>query len=115
MSKEQEQLKINQEIQRQESKADHLRNESHKVQETFDNLQSNLRRGYLELTHLNQEISHFGGKESVIIQQKDEEQALFFRRQLGKLQEDFHQEYNKQTKLIANEKEALQRKRSELV
>lgn len=111
---EQEQLKLTKAIQQQETKTDDLKNEGKKVQETFDNLQFDLRKGYQELTRLNQEEIHFGGKDTIMTQQKEDEQSLYFRRQLGQLQEEISQQYSQQAKLIENEKEVLQKKRSEL-
>jgi len=112
---EKEKIELTKAIQQQETKTDDLRNERHKVQETFDNLQVDLRKGYQELTRLNQEEIHFGGKDTLITQQQEDEQSLYFRRQLGRLQEEISQQYNKQAKLIENETEHLQQKRSELV
>ncbi|WP_288395109.1 hypothetical protein [uncultured Vagococcus sp.] len=111
---EQEEIEINKTIQQYETKMNDLRRERHQIQETFDNIQFDLRKSYQELTRLNQEESHFGGQDVIIAQQKEDEQALYIRRQLGQLQEGISQEYKQQVKLIEQETETLQKKRSEL-
>lgn len=112
---EDEKIKLTQAIQTQENKIDDLKSERDKVQESFDNFQWELRKGYQSLTRLNQEEVHFGGEDMRITQQKEDEQELYFRRKLSSLQEEIHQQYGKQAKMIENDKEALQKKRSELV
>ena len=101
---EQEQLKLTKEIQQKENKAHELNHEKKRVNETFDTFQLELRKGYRELTRLNQEVIHFGGKETLAAQQQEDEEHLIIRRRLGILQEEIIQQYGKEAKLIELEK-----------
>ncbi len=111
---EQEKIELTKTIQQYETKMNDLRSERHQIQETFDSLQFDFRKIYQELNHLNQEELHFGGQDVIMTQQEEDQQALYVRRQLGQLQEEINQEYNKQAKLLEQETETLQKKRSEL-
>ena len=111
---EEDELKLTEAIQKQETEAANLKREQNKVEEIFDNIQFELKRRYQELARLNQEEIHFGNKSTHMIQQTEDEQFLYFRQKLGRFQDDINQQYNKQAKVIEQETELLQKKKREL-
>ncbi|WP_430598106.1 hypothetical protein [Enterococcus sp. AZ177] len=110
---EQERATYNRLIIEKENSVDNLKNDQRKIEDSLQQLQDDLQRGYRTLSMLNDEEFR-ENPENLRLQRKTEEQEHFFKRQLSEAVEELSESYTKQRKVLDDETEELYRKRGEI-
>lgn len=110
---DQERAAYNRLIIEKENSVDDLKNDQRKIENSLQQLQEDLHRGYRTLSILNDEDFR-ENPENLRLQRRDEEQEHLFKRQLRKAEEELSECYTKQRKVLDDESEELYRKRGEI-
>lgn len=95
-----------------ETSMDELKREQRKIEESLQNLQTDLQRGYRQLAMLNEEDVRDGSVENLRMQRHDEVQEQEFKRELRQVEEHISDSYTEQRKVLDKHKEELYEKRS---
>jgi hypothetical protein len=111
---EQERAAYNRLILEKEMIEDDLRNDQRKIENSLQNLQEDLQRGYRTLSMLYEEENLDGNPNSLSMQRKNEDQERLFFCQLREAEELLGESYIQQRKTIEEETEELYKKRSEI-
>lgn len=111
---DQERAKYSILIAEKENNTDKLKQEQQKIENSLQNLQEDLQRGYRTLMMINGEEVHSGNVKSLRIQRKNEEQEQLFKHQLRDAEEMLSDSYTEQRKVLDRETEKLYKKRGEI-
>lgn len=109
---DQERAKYTRLISEKETAIDELKLDKRKLEDSLLHLQTDLQRGYRQLSMLNEEDLRAGDKESLRMQRQNEEQEYFFKRELRQAEEHLSESYRSQEKIVEDEKEKLYEQRS---
>lgn len=109
---DQERAKYTRLISEKEDAVEELKADKRKLEDSLQNLQADLQRGYRNLSMLNEEDSRDGNQENLRIQRQAEEQEQFVKRELMQVEEQMSESYKLQKKILDDEKEKLYEKRS---
>ncbi|EAC2412639.1 hypothetical protein AF435_14425 [Listeria monocytogenes] len=110
---DQERVAYNRLITERENSVDDLKSDQRKIEDSLQQLQEDLHRGYRALSILNDEDFR-ENPENLRLQRRDEEQEHLFKRQLREAEEELSETYTKQRKILDDEVEELYRKRGEV-
>lgn len=93
---------------------DDLTKDRRRIEMNFDELNDDLYRGYQRLSMINEEDLVTDNSEIIRLQQMNEQQEQFFRRQIKEVEEDVLDSYHQENKKLEKESEFLYEKRGEL-
>jgi hypothetical protein len=114
LSYEQQQRMCNQEVLQIENQQDELMNERRKIKNAILELESDLQRGFRQVSVLNDELVNQGNTKNLRRMQKNDEYLQSFQQRLRDSGEQFESAYNKAINRLDDEREALYKKRSEI-
>ena len=114
LSYEQQQRMCNQEVLQIENQQDELVNERRKIKNAILELESDLQRGFRQVSVLNDELVNQGNTKNLRRMQKNDEYLQGFQQRLRDSGEQFESAYNKAINRLDDEREALYKKRSEI-
>lgn len=114
LSYEQQQRMCNQEVLQIENQQDELVNERRKIKNAILELESDLQRGFRQVSVLNDELVNQGNTKNLRRMQKNDEYLQVFQQRLRDSGEQFESAYNKAINRLDDEREALCKKRSEI-
>lgn len=111
---QQEQATYNQKIIEKENQIGYLANEQRKIETVLFELETNLHRGFRQLSKLNEEQVKYGNSKNLQELRKNEEEAHMFQQNLQETNEQLAFAYKKESKILEDERENLYKKRSEI-
>lgn len=101
-------------ISQKENQMDELKEEKRKIDDAIHRLDEDLRRGFQALSDLNDGPARFENSQNTWLQRSNEEQEQRFRQSLLASSEQITTAYRNKAKEMAEEREALYKKRSEV-
>lgn len=107
---DQERAKYTRLISEKEDAVEELKADKRKLEDSLQNLQADLQRGYRNLSMLNEEDSRDGNQENLRIQRQAEEQEQFVKRELMQVEEQMSESYKLQKKFLTMKKKNCMKK-----